>query len=127
MVLTVVWIAMVLLVGIRVFSSLHIGLSSCLPEDFPHYPRASVASVVISDSFGDCTIQYRTRDSAADVQAFYKTNLAHGDWTVIGVDDQAGMIRFERTSQPTTSGYVKVFSFPGQETQFQIQIQTKTR
>lgn len=124
---TIVWIAVVAYAGVHVFNALHIGLSSCLPSDFPQYPRATLASVVISDSFGNCTIQYRTRDSAEDVQTFYKTNLDQGDWTVTRTDDQAGMITFERRSQPTTRGYVKVFSFPGAETQFQIQIQIRTR
>lgn len=125
MIFTLVWIALVAYVGVHVFNALHLGVSSCLPSDFPAYPRASLASVVISDSFGDCTIQYRTRDSAADVQSFYKTNLDQGDWTVTSTDDQAGMIRFDRRSQPATRGYVKVFSFPGTETQFQIQIRTR--
>lgn len=125
MVLTLVWIAGVLYVGLRVFSALHLGLSSCVPADFPHYPRATLASFVISDSFGDCTVQYQTRDSASDVQDFYKSNLNQGDWTVTTVDDQAGLIRFQRTSRPDVTGYVKVFSFPGQQTQFQIQIRAR--
>lgn len=116
---------MVLYVGVHVFSALHIGFSNCLPSDFPQYPRASLASVVISDSLGNCTIQYRTRDSAAEVETFYKTRLDQGDWAITSVDDQAGMIRFQRTSLPTTTGYVRIFSFPRQQTQFQIQIRAR--
>lgn len=112
-------------IGSRVFSGFHVGLASCLPVDFPEYPHKTLASVVIADSFGDCTIQYRTRDSAAEVQGFFETNLNEGDWTVTAVDQPNGLIRFRRTSQPRTVGYVKVLSFPGQPTQFQIQIRAR--
>jgi hypothetical protein len=125
-ILTAVWLAMVGFAGLHFVSAFrsafHLGLSSCLPADFPHYPRASLASVVISDSQGDCTIQYQTRDSAAEVRSFYKTNLNEGDWMVTVVNDPAGVIRFRRLSRPDTSGYVQVISFPGSQTQFQIQI-----
>lgn len=123
--LTAVWIVGAVLVGIRVFGALHLGLASCLPSDFPKYPRASLASVVVSDSYGDCTMQYRTPDSAADVQDFFRSHLDQGDWTVSGADDQAGLIRFQRVSRPRTLGYVKVISFPGQQTQFQIQLRNR--
>lgn len=116
---------MVAYVGVHFFGIFHVGLSSCLPADFPDYPRASLASIVISDSMGNCTIQYRTRDSTAEVQAFYKTRLDEGDWAVTGINDQAGLIRFERRSRPETYGYVKVVGFPGQQTQFQIQIRAR--
>jgi hypothetical protein len=120
-ILTVVWVAMVAYAGVRLFTFFHVGLSSCLPDDFPRYPGASLASIVISDSLGNCTVQYRTRDSAADVEMFFKTSLDQGDWTVTGLSDQAGQIRFRRISQPETNGYVQVIGVPGQ-TQFQIQI-----
>lgn len=111
--------------GLHLFSAFRVGLSSCLPADFPHYPRATIASIVISDSLGDCTIQYRTRDTSSDVMGFFETNLNEGDWMVMAVDEQSGLIRFQRNSNPNTIGYVKVLSFPGQQTQFQIQIRAR--
>ncbi|HKW71171.1 MAG TPA: hypothetical protein VJP81_11355 [Candidatus Dormibacteraeota bacterium] len=124
-VLSAVWVAMAIYIGSRVFGGFHVGLSSCLPADFPRYPHETLASVVVSDSRGDCTIQYRTRDTAADVQAFFQTNLNEGDWTVTAVDEHNGVIRFQRTSKPRTAGYVKVLSVPGTQTQFQIQIRVR--
>ena len=112
-------------VGLHLFGAFRVGLSSCLPADFPHYPRATIASIVISDSLGDCTIQYRTRDTSSEVMRFFETNLNEGDWMVAAVDEQAGLIRFHRSSNPDASGYVKVLSFPGQQTQFQIQIRAR--
>lgn len=124
-ILSAVWLAMAIFIGVHVLSGFHVGLSSCLPADFPRYSQASLASVVISDSFGDCTVQYRTRDSAAEVQTFFETRLNEGDWTVTAVDAKAGLIRFRRPTRSGTIGYVKVFGFPGQQTQFQIQIRTR--
>lgn len=120
-----VWVAMAIYVGIHLFSAFHVGLSSCLPADFPRYPRATLASVAISDSFGNCTIQYRTPDSTSNVQTFFETKLNEGDWTVTAVDQRAGVIRFRRTSTPGTAGLVQVVSFPGAQTQFQIQIRMR--
>lgn len=118
---TALWVAMVAYLGTRAFSFFHVGLSSCLPSDFPSYPRASIASIVISDTAGNCTIQYRTRDSADEVQAFYETHLDEDDWTVTSVDLDHRFVRFQRVSRPETTGYVEVLSFGGL-TQFQIQI-----
>ena len=125
MVLTFVWAAMVVYAGTRFFNTFHVGLTSCLPADFPGYPRASLASIVVSDSIGDCIVQYRTRDSAAEVQAFFETNLDRGDWSVTSVDEGAGLVRFQRVSKPDF-GQVKVIAFPGQETQFQIELQPRS-
>jgi hypothetical protein len=111
--------------GMRFINAFHVGFSSCLPADFPNYPRASLASIVVSDSLGDCTVQYRTRDSATDVQMFFETNLNQGDWIITAVDEKAGLVQFRRSSHPRTIGYVRVFSFPGQQTQFQIQIRAR--
>jgi len=120
-----VWLAGAIYIGVHVFNGFHVGLSSCLPSDFPNYPRETIASVVVSDSLGNCTIQYRSRDSAADVQAFFEANLNQGDWTVTNVDEGQRLIRFARQSRPSTFGLVKVFAFPGQQTQFQIQLRAR--
>jgi hypothetical protein len=120
---TVVWLGMATFVAARVLSDLHVGLSSCLPADFPDYPNKRLASVVVSDVQGDCTIQYRTPDSTSQVQSFFESHLNDGDWTVTSVDEQGGRVTFQRVSDPLTAGYVRVFGFPG-ETQFQVQIQT---
>lgn len=122
LVFTVIWAGMVVFAGARFLRPFHVGLSSCLPSDFPKYPGASLASLVVSDSLGDCTVQYRTRDSASDVQSFYETSLTQGDWIVTGVDAPRGMITFRRVSAPATVGLVKIYSFPGQQTQFQVQV-----
>ena len=116
---------MVGVVGARMFSVLHVGFSNCLPSDFPRYPQATVSSIVVTDSRGDCTMQYRTRDSGSAVETFYETKLNQGDWVVTRIDERAGMIVFARSSRPRTTGYVKVLSFPGQQTQFQIQIRVR--
>ncbi len=111
--------------GSRVLGVFHVGVTSCLPGDFPRYPRASLASVVISDAYGDCTIQFRTPDTGADVQSFFEANLNEGDWTVTASDERAGVIRFRRTSRPRTTGYVQIVRLPGQQTQFQIQLRVR--
>ena len=118
-VLTLVWMGMVVYVGGRFLSVFHVGVTSCLPDDFPKYPGATVSSIVISDSFGNCTVQFRTRDSSTAVTTFFETNLDQGDW--VRVTDAAGRIEFSRQSDPNVSGYVQVIGLPGQ-TQFQVQI-----
>jgi hypothetical protein len=120
-VLTLVWAGMVVYAGARIAGIFHVGLTSCLPDDFPTYPGAAIASIVISDTFGNCTIQFQTRDPAEEVKTFFETSLDEGDWVVTGVEEQAGQIRFSRYSDPDVRGYVQVIGFPGQ-TQFQIQI-----
>lgn len=122
---TAVWIAAVIYVGAQFSNAFHIGLSNCLPSDFPKYPRATLASIVIADSLGDCTMQFQTRDSTAEVQDFYRTHLNEGDWSVTATDDQQGLIQFQRISKPGINGYVKVFGFPGQAIQFQVQIRAR--
>lgn len=125
MALTAVWIAVVIYVGVQFSSAFHVGFSSCLPSDFPKYPRATLASIVISDSLGDCTMQFQTRDSTSEVQDFYKTHLNEGDWSVVATNDQQGLIQFERVSRPGIHGYVKVLGFPGQSIQFQVQLRNR--
>lgn len=125
MLLTAVWIAAVVYIGAQFSNTFHVGFSNCLPSDFPKYPRATLASIVISDSFGDCTMQFQTRDSTTEVQDFYKTHLSEGDWTVTATDDRQGLIQFERISKPGINGYVKVLGFPGQAIQFQVQLRNR--
>jgi hypothetical protein len=121
--LTLVWVAMVVYVGERAMGVFHVGFTSCLPDDFPKYPRAAISSIVVSDVYGNCTIQFQTRDSSEEVKDFFETNLDEGDWVVTAVSDQAGQIQFSRDSDPNVQGYVQVIGIPGQ-TQFQIQIRT---
>src|SRR5689334_7942434 len=117
--LTLVWVGMVVYVGERFLSVVHVGVTSCLPGDFPRYPGAAISSIVISDSFGNCTVQFQTRDSGTAVTIFFETNLDQGDW--VRVVEGAGRIRFSRQSNPNVSGYVQIVGLPGQ-TQFQVQI-----
>ena len=122
-VLTLVWAAMVGYAAVQFFNFYHLGFSSCLPDDFPGYPGARIASVVVSDEYGDCLVQYSTGDSGANVMAFFETSLDQGDWTVTDVDDRGGTIQFERVSDPYTQGQLRLISLPGQ-TQFQVDIQS---
>ena len=118
-VLTLVWVGMVVYVGGRFLSVFHVGVTSCLPDDFPKYPGSAISSIVVSDSFGNCTVQFRTRDSSIAVTIFFETNLDQGDW--VRVTEAAGRIAFSRQSDPNVTGYVQVIGLPGQ-TQFQVQI-----
>ena len=118
---TLVWITMVVLVGIKVSGNFRVGLTSCLPSDFPNYPRAMLASLVVSGSGGNCLVTYRTKDSSSEVQSFYRSNLNTGDWTVTAINEPTGTILFQRVSRPQTTGYVKILVLPG-ETQFQIRL-----
>lgn len=122
LVFTVIWAGMTAYAGYRFFRPFHVGLSSCLPPDFPRYPGAALASVVISDSFGDCTVQFRTHDSAAAVLDFFESNLAQGDWILTFSDNQRMQVHFRRVSDPKVVGLLQVLSFPGQQTQFQVQV-----
>jgi hypothetical protein len=108
---------------VRLASAFHLGFTSCLPDDFPKYPRAAISSIVVSDAYGNCTVQYQTRDAADGVKTFFETNLDEGDWVVTGTAEGAGQIRFSRYSNPSVRGYVQVIGFPGQ-TQFQVQIRS---
>ena len=122
-ILTLVWVGMVVYAGARLVSVFRVGFTSCLPGDFPTYPGARIASIVVSDAFGNCTVQFETRDPADEVKSFFETNLDEGDWVVTAVEEPAGQIRFSRNSNPDVRGYVQVIGFPGQ-TQFQVQIRS---
>lgn len=122
---SVIWMGMALYAGTRFLDMFHVGFTSCLPADFPSYPGARVSSIVISDSSGDCTVQFQTRDAGDDVKAFFLANLDEGDWSVTGVEDRTDQIFFERVSDPDVGGYVQVIAFIPRQTQFQVDLETR--
>jgi hypothetical protein len=122
---SLIWMGLAVYAGSRFLDMFHVGLTSCLPADFPSYPGARVSSLVISDSSGDCAVQFQTRDAGDAVKAFFLANLEQDDWTITGVEDRTDQIFFERVSDANTTGYVQVIAFIPRQTQFQVDIETR--
>lgn len=101
---------------------------SCLPNDFPKYPGASVTSentyVGTNVAPGDskrCQMVLQSNDDVATVTAFYSQKLDSGDWKVTAIISEAGQIQFHRVSRQATFGIVNLLG-RGEHTEIRIQL-----
>ena len=104
------------------------GAFSCLPADFPNYPRASVISENTTTEAGlpsgdsrRCNMVLDSNDSVAAVTTFYQAQLNNGDWTITSSDSSNDVIHFQRKSRPQTVGTLTVLG-RGQYSEVQIQL-----
>ena len=82
------------------------GSHTCLPSDFPLYPRATTADFTFgvngTNPGFSCNVVFESNDDVATVTAFYQNKLNTGDWWVTTSDEQAGNVtfQFDRDAQP---------------------------
>ena len=115
-----VWVVLIGAVATLFFTlfipAVQFGARGEIPGDFPVYPGARLDSAIATVSGGCTTVtaNWSTSDNGAAVLAFYRRELAAGDWTVTdsrSLSDST-VIYFQSTSVPNREGYLSVGSEP---------------
>ena len=88
---------------------------SCLPNDFPKYPDATVTRVytyfgtgVAPGDSSECQETLSSNDDVTTVTTFYTSRLDSGDWGITANDTTNGVVRFARRTKPQNVGAVQL-------------------
>jgi hypothetical protein len=88
------------------------GSNTCLPSDFPKYPRSVYAGFTfdLNGTYpgNTCHVTLQSNDDVATVTAFYLSKLNTGDWQVTSSGDQARQVTFQHAKSDAPFGTVQV-------------------
>jgi hypothetical protein len=101
------------------------GAIGCVPGDFPRYPHQHLRGYSTFTGTGgrSCKLTLDDDAEASAVTSYYAAELDSGDWVVTNNNTAAGVLTFQRRSNPRVHGTVAI-SGHGQKSQAVVEVIT---